>query len=127
MDKAPDVESEVPWEVFLTGRKLAAAVYSRIPLDEKPAEREFPSKPNLPGRGRSKQIKPVLRVELVHPALIVNTQSSGPRIQVSCFDVKVAGTAPAKGNDIYLHVVSKSIEPTISEGLILTNILYLFL
>lgn len=116
MEKAPDVENEVPWEVFLTGRKLTAAVYSRIPLDEKPAERQMPSKPNLPGRGRSKQIKPVLRVELVHPALIVNTQSSGPRIQVSFFDVNIAGAAPTKGNDIDLLVASKSIKPTISKG-----------
>ena len=99
-DKPPGVENEVPWEVFLTGRKLTAAVYSRIPLDEKPAERELRSKPNLPGRGKIAQVKPVLRVELVHPALIVNTQSSGPRIQVSCFDVSVAGTSPTTGKKV---------------------------
>ncbi len=128
VEKAPDAENEVPWEIFLTGRKLTAAVYSRIPLDEKPAERELPSKPNLPGRGRSKQIKPVLRVELVHPALIVNTQSSGPRIQVSCFDVNVAGAAPTKGNESGdLRVVSKCMESIISKGLILTHILFLLL
>lgn len=109
---APDGKNEVPWEVFLTGRKLAAAVYNRIPLDEKPAERELPSKPNLPGRGKSKQIKPVLRVELVHPALIVNTQSSGPRIQMSCFDVNVAGAAPSKGNSVTLRVAMELNETT---------------
>lgn len=99
-DKLPGVENEVPWEVFLTGRRLTAAVYSRIPLDEKPAEKELRSKPNLPGRGRIAQVKPVLRVELVHPAVIVNTQSSGPRIQVSCFDVSVAGTSPTTGKNV---------------------------
>ena len=102
--KTPGIETEVPWEIFLTGRKLTAAVYSRIPLDEKPAERELPSKPNLPGRSKSTQIKPVLRVELVHPALTVNTQSSGPRIQVSCFDVSVAGASPTKGNNVEPNV-----------------------
>ncbi len=127
VEKAPDVENKVPWEVFLTGRKLTAAVYSRIPLDEKPAERELPSKPNLPGRGRSKQIKPVLRVELVHPALILNTQSSGPRIQVSCFDVNITGAASTKGNESDLRVVSKCMESIISKGLILTHILFLLL
>lgn len=102
-EKAPGIENEVPWEVFFTGRKLTAAVYSRIPLDEKPAEEELRSKPNLPGRGKIAQIKPVLRVELVHPALIVNTQSSGPRIQVSCFDVSVAGNSPTTGENVNLH------------------------
>lgn len=127
VEKAPEIENEVPWEIFLTGRKLTAAVYSRIPLDEKPAEEEFRSKPNLPGRGKVTQIKPVLRVELVHPALIVNTQSSGPRIQVSCFDVNVAGTSPSKGNNVNLHVVVRLTEPTISTGLKLTEILFLSL
>lgn len=96
-DKPPGIENEVPWEVFLTGRKLTAAVYSRIPQGEKPAKEELRSKPNLPGRGKTAQIKPVLRVELVHPALIVNTQSNASRIQVSCFDVNVAGTSPTTG------------------------------
>ena len=102
-DKPPAVENEVPWEVFLTGRKLTAAVYSRIPLDEKPAKEELRSKPSLPGRGKTAQIKPVLRVELVHPALIVNTQSNAQRIQVSCFDVNVAGTSPTTGKNVNLH------------------------
>ena len=96
---APVFETDVPWEVFLTGRKLTAAVYSRIPRDEKPTGKQFHStiKPSLPGRSKPSLIKPVLRVELVHPALIVNTQFSGPRIQVSCFDVIVAGASPVKG------------------------------
>lgn len=98
MEKTPEIKNEVPWEVFLTGRKLAAAVYTRTPRDHKPAERELSSKQSLPGRGQSIQIKPVLRVELVHPALIVNTQSSGPRIQVSCFDIRIAGPSTGKGN-----------------------------
>ena len=105
VEKAAGIENEVPWEVFLTGRKLTAAVYSRIPLDEKPTEEQLRSKPNLPGRGKITQIKPVLRVELVHPALIVNTQSSGPRIQVSCFDVNVAGTSPTTGDNVNFFAV----------------------
>lgn len=107
-EKAVGIENEVPWEVFLTGRKLTAAVYSRVPMEEKPAVEEFRSKPNLPGRGKTAQIKPVLRVELVHPALIVNTQSSGPRIQVSCFDVNVAGTSPTTGDNVNFHIVVSS-------------------
>ena len=102
-EKAPATENDVPWEVFLTGRKLTAAIYNRIPLDKKPGEEELRSKPSLPGRGKNAQIKPVLRVELVHPALIVNTQSSGPRIQVSCFDVNVTGNSPTTGKNANLH------------------------
>lgn len=99
MENVSRFETEVPWEVFLTGRKLTVAAYSRIPRDEKPTGKELPSaaKPSVPGRSKPVLIKPVLRVELVHPALIVNTQSSGPRIQVSCFDVSIAGASPTKG------------------------------
>lgn len=95
----PGFETETPWEVFLTGRKLTVAAYSRIPRDEKPAGKELSSsvKPSLHGRSKPVLIKPVLRVELVHPALTVNTHSSGPRIQGSCFDVSIAGASPTKG------------------------------
>ena len=97
-ESIPGFETEAPWEVFLTGRKLTVAVYSRIPRDEKPVGKEVTTgKPSLPGRSKPVLIKPVLRVELVHPALIVNTHSSGPRIQVSCFDVGVSGTSPTRG------------------------------
>lgn len=92
-------ETEAPWEVFLTGRKLTIAIYSRIPRDEKPAEKEIHStKTSFSGRSKPVLIKPVLRVELVHPALIVNTHTSGPRIQVSCFDVSVTGASSTSGN-----------------------------
>lgn len=95
--KPPEKQSEVPWEVFLTGRKLSAAVYSQFLLEDKFEDRVFASKQSMPGRGKSIQIKPVLRVELVHPALIVNTQSSDPRIQVSCFDISITGPSTEKG------------------------------
>ena len=95
--KPPEKQSEVPWEVFLTGRKLSAAVYSQFLLEDKFEDRVFASKQSMPGRGKSIQIKPFLRVELVHPALIVNTQSSDPRIQVSCFDISITGPSTEKG------------------------------
>ena len=129
VEKALGIENENPWEVFLTGRKLTAAVYSRIPLDEKPAEEELRSKPNLPGRGKIAQIKPALRVELVHPALIVNTHSSGPRIQVSFFDVNVAGNSPTTGENVNLRgdILNCCTKPTLSLGSKLSETLFLFL
>lgn len=105
VENVPGFETEAPWEVFLTGRKLTVAVYSQIPRDEKPAGKELPTaKPSLPGRSKPVLIKPVLRVELVHPALIVNTHSSGPRIQVSCFDVGVAGVSLTRGKPKTLNI-----------------------
>ena len=93
VESVPGFETEAPWEVFLTGRKLTVAIYCRRPVGK-----EVPTtKPSLPGRSKPVLIKPVLRAELVHPALIVNTHSSGPRIQVSCFDVGVAGASPTRG------------------------------
>ena len=92
------LETEAPWEIFVTGRKLSVSVYSKIHRDDKPTDNEvLPAKPNLPGRCKPAMIKPVLRVELVHPALVMNTHSTAPRIQVSCFDVNVAGVSPSMG------------------------------
>lgn len=100
-ESLPVFEMDTPWEMFLTGRKLTVAVYSRTHRDRdtKHAEKQSSStvKPSVPGRSKPSLIKPVLRAEVVHPAFVVNTQSRGPRIQVSCFDINMAGPSRTLG------------------------------
>ncbi|XP_068695500.1 intermembrane lipid transfer protein VPS13B-like isoform X2 [Montipora foliosa] len=99
IENGTGIETEAPWEIFVTGRKLSVSVYSKIHRDDKPTDNEvLPAKPSLPGRCKPAMIKPVLRVELVHPALVMNTHSTSPRIQVSCFDVNVAGVSSSIGS-----------------------------
>ena len=87
-----------PWEIFVSGRKLSVSVYHKIPRYDEPAGKEVHStKANLPPRSKPGLIKPVLRVELVHPAVVVSTHTISPRIQMSCFDVNITGVSLAMG------------------------------
>lgn len=89
---------EAPWELFVSGRKLSMSVYNKVLRHAEPAAKEVhPTKTNLPPRSKPSLVKPVLRVELVHPAVVVSTHTISPRIQMSCFDVNITGVSPTMG------------------------------
>ena len=98
----PETDTEIPWEIFLSGRKLTAAVYVRVEQEETSPDTtpRISTKLSVPRRTKPTHIKPVLQVELAHPAIVVNTLSSGSRIEVSCFDVSITGTSPEGGERV---------------------------
>lgn len=89
---------EAPWEIFVSGRKLSVSIYNKVLRHDEPAAKEVqPTKTNLPPRSKPGLVKPVLRVQLAHPAVVVSTHTISPRIQMSCFDVNITGVSPTMG------------------------------
>lgn len=91
------LNANIPWEIFLTGRKMTVSVYIRRSHEQRSSLTKAVKKPIFLGANRSFQIKPVVQVQLVHPALIMKTQSQGPHMQISCYDVNITGRDISKG------------------------------
>ena len=92
--------SEVPVEVLITGRKLLARVYVQSRGKPLVGAQDPSRSPRVRHQTRKemRHILPVVQVQVVHPAVIVNTYSKAPKIQVTCYDVTVSGADPEQGN-----------------------------
>lgn len=91
--------SKVPIEVLLTGRKVLARIYMQgkpKPSDEIQDTSRIPRVKHQIKREMSR-ILPILEVEVLHPAVVVNTSSLAPKIQLTCLDITMTGTDPEQG------------------------------
>lgn len=95
----------VPVEIFLTGRKVVARIYTQCNTEPSDGIQDLSRshKVKLEIKREFRHILPILQVEVLHPAVIVNTSSMAPKIKVTCFDATVTGAEPKQGK--YLFVV----------------------